>query len=91
MVSKVDFDTLANEIVTILHDYGLRPNSFGLSFTLSSEDFDKIAADYPGHHPEMILISKGDDIQWYVQITRGRAFEEFPPGAILSPPPDENT
>jgi hypothetical protein len=88
MTHKLDFDALAKDVLALLRKYELAPEAFGVSLAIPSKDFDVIAAAYPGHSPEMILISSGDGIQWYVQIERRRALEDFPPGATLTPPPD---
>jgi hypothetical protein len=89
MTEGLDFEALARDVLGVLGRYGLSPDAFGVILTIPGKDFDMIAATHPGHHPEMILISKGGDIQWHVQIMRRRALEDFPPGAILTPPPDE--
>jgi hypothetical protein len=77
MTEGLDFEALARDVLGVLGRYGLSPDAFGVILTIPGKDFDMIAATHPG------------DIQWHVQIMRRRALEDFPPGAILTPPPDE--
>ena len=86
MKQKLNADALANEILSVLKAHGLKTKAFGISLTIPGRDFDVIAADYPDHQPEMLLIRNGNEIQWYVKIVRQRSLEDFPPGAILNPP-----
>jgi hypothetical protein len=88
MKRKFTAETLANEILSILEAHGLKTRAFGISVTIPGQEFDAVAADYPNHQPEMVLIRSGNGIQWYVKITRERSLADFPPGALLRPPND---
>jgi hypothetical protein len=91
MGSRLDLNQLSEDILVILREYGLAPDGFVVSITVPSKDFDAIAAGHSDHiHPEMIRkTGESNKTQWSVQILRRRALEDFPPGAILSPPPDD--
>ena len=87
MDMHIDFDALAENVSNLLRQQGLRPSSFGISFTLPSDQFEAVALDNPGQHPEMILLRRGNE--WYIQIKRERRLEDFPPGIIMTPDGDK--
>ncbi len=87
MDNHIDFDALANNLWDLLRQYGLRPVSFGISFVIPRDQFEAIAADHPGQHPEMILLRRGNE--WYIKIQREKRLEDFPPGAIMTPDEDK--
>lgn len=83
MRDKLDFDALATEILQVLNRHGLTPDMYGVSMSIAKSDFDRVAAEHPGHHPEIIVITTP---KWYIQIKRRRDMEDYPPGAIMPPP-----
>jgi hypothetical protein len=89
VAEKVNIELLARDVLALLHRHGLTPDAYGINMTIPGAAFDALAKEYPGHQPELILITKGNGIQWFVQIQRRRMPEDFPPGVILTPPPDE--
>ncbi len=89
-MDELNLEALARDVETVIRRHGLTPDGFVVSISMSGRAFDDVANGHPDHvHPE--LMRKGrtyDSIQWHVQILRRRALEDFPPGAILAPPPD---
>lgn len=69
---------MAEDYLLSTADYELTPIHLGLVFTVSKPDFAVIAASQPQHHPELILITKGSDRQWFIQIMRQRDLEDLP-------------
>lgn len=93
MSHKLDLESLGKNVLAVLQKYGLPLEYFGISTTMSGENFDVIADGHPDLvNPEMMRKSaESDGVQWWVQIMRRRALKDFPPGAILGPPPDDVT
>ena len=87
MDSHIDFDALAENFWNLLRQHGLRPVSFGISFAIPHDQFEAIAIDHPGQHPEMILLRRGNE--WYIQVKLERRLEDFPPGIIMTPDEDK--
>lgn len=93
MNNKIDFDQLAEDVLSLLQKHGLNTERFGINLAISGCEFDALVMNYPNHRPEMLLLrSKGEESpQWFIQITRLRAPEDFPPGIIITPPNDGAT
>lgn len=89
MSAKINSQKLSEDIRMILKRHNLNVQAFGISLSILGSDFDVIASDYPDHHPEMLLMRDDKGTQWFIKIVRLRSADDFPPGAILTPPPDE--
>ena len=91
-MSKIDLEIIRKDILSVLERHGLSPSEFSIHIALKGEDFDMIANQHPDlTQPEMIFKTTADSsgIQWAIQIIRLREPEDFPPGMIISPPPDD--
>jgi len=85
MAHKLDFDVLCRDILAVLRRHDLRPESFGISVTLTQQDFNVLAAHRP-ESTEATLILRNcqtEGIQASVQIMKQR---EFPPEMHRLPP-----
>jgi hypothetical protein len=91
MSYRLDLESLGKEVLAVLQKYGLQLEYLGINIAMSGKNFDAIADGHPDLvNAEMMRKSvESDGVQWWVQIMRIRALEDFPPGAILSPPPDD--
>ncbi len=85
MVNKLDFDALASDILQVLQRHGLNPDMYGVTLRMGKDEFERIAVENPEHHAGIIGITTP---RWFVQIMRRRDLEDYPPGAIMPPPPD---
>ena len=90
MVDYLDLKALNEELLALLEKYELKPKILSLSMVLSTDLFDAIANDHPHHKNPGILQTGHTDskLQWGILIRREMKLEEFPPGAILTPPSD---
>jgi hypothetical protein len=88
-MSKLDLDAVGQDIRIALHECGLQPTSFAVNLAVTTKDFDAIATDHPDRIGLEIVRKNGitGGVRWQIQILRRRTLEDFPPGAIKTPPP----
>ncbi len=80
---KVDFNAIAQEVLDVIRRHSLTPSTLGLIFNVPREEFDALAQQYPGHHPGIIIIKKGND--WFVQVQPILKPGDYPTGEVLKP------
>ncbi len=70
MAPSLDLGALVHDVQAVLHGHGLTIDYVGLTLDLQDETFDTIAADHPGHHPDVVSIANGNE--WCITFMRHR-------------------
>ncbi len=82
MQGKPDYDKLSRDILSVLKTHRLQPINFGIVLSLSKSDFEDLAVkhekDVELFQDQMILVNKGGNNLWFVQITKQMDANESP-------------
>ncbi len=87
-VDRLSLEALSNDLWALFQSYHLVVSDFMVCLTIPGREFDVLAVGHPNRiHPRVLQYSASSGgVERFVQITRRRELEEFPPGVILSPP-----
>ena len=81
MTRKIDFERINKDFLAMLEKHGFHPESFGISLTLSKDDFDALVTQHSelSPHPGIILTmaTEINGLQWSMQILREFDIEDF--------------
>jgi len=78
MNKNVNLDDISEQVLKIIKSFDLTPVSFGVVITLKSDEFVRLALNYPDAVQAGLLlktVSGSDGIQWFVQILQQHHLE----------------
>jgi hypothetical protein len=81
--SKIEINDLMNEILSVVHKFGLNPKFCALTLQIPKQEFSLLSQQFPDHHPKLISISNNNE--WMIDFSPVLEVSEYPNALDLKP------